>query len=139
MLFVVSCGAQGLPSWLVRHYLGAPSGVSTLKAQDGAVWMTSGEIAVVTWGSSGCPDLPTRLAVPAGNRLNVTAELYDPSHVSCSADLTPTTSVIKVPAALSLTEDVTVTIVDVSYGATVSLPPRDGGGYLPATGVGAST
>jgi hypothetical protein len=134
MLFVAGCGAANLPSWLLRHYLGAPSAVSTLKAQDGAVWMPSGEIAVVTWGSSGCPDLPTRLAVPTRNRLDVTAEPYDPSHASCPADLAPTTSIIKVPAALSLTEDVTVTIIDVTYGATVSLPPGDGGGYLPATG-----
>jgi hypothetical protein len=136
MLFVVGCGAQSLPSWLVRYYLGAPSGVSTLKAQDGAVWWSTDEIAMVTWGSSGCPDLPTRLAVPAGNRLTVTAQLYDPSHASCSADLAPTTSIIKVPAALTRTEDVTVTIVDVYYGATVSLPPRDGGGYLPPTAAG---
>jgi hypothetical protein len=132
MLFVAGCGAPSLPSWLVRHYPWAAAGVSTLKPQDGAVWITPEEMAVVTWGSSGCPDLPTRMTVPASNRLTVTAEPYDPSNSSCPADLAPTTSVIKVPAALSLTDDVTVTIVDVSYGATVSLPPRDGGGYVPA-------
>jgi hypothetical protein len=33
-----------------------------------------------------------------------------------------------VPAALDVTDDVTVTISDGSYGATVSLPPRAGAG-----------
>lgn len=128
MLFVAGCGAPSLPPWLVRYYGGVPAGVSTLKALDDAVWMTSSEMAVITWGSSGCPDLPIRLDVPASNRLTVIAKAYDPSSASCPADLAPTTSVIKVPAVLTFTEDVTVTIVDGTYGATVSLPARGGGG-----------
>jgi hypothetical protein len=46
----------------------------------------------------------------------------------CTADLTATTSVIDVPPALKVTQDVTVTIIDGSYGATVSLRPGAGAG-----------
>jgi hypothetical protein len=42
--------------------------------------------------------------------------------------LAPTTSVIQVPSSLTLTGQVSVTIVDGSYGATVSLAPRPTGG-----------
>jgi hypothetical protein len=84
-------------------------------------------MAVVTWGSTGCPDLPTQLAAPATNRLTVTAKPYDPSGASCVTDLGPTTSVIRIPSTVSSTEDVTVTIID-AYGATVSLPPRESAG-----------
>ncbi len=124
---VAGCGAPPLPSWLVRYYNGIPPAASAGKPRDDALWTTSGEMAVITWGSTGCPDLPTQLAVPASNRLTVTAKPYDPSGAACIADDGPTTSVIKVPSALSSTEDVTVTIVD-DYGATVSLPPRDSAG-----------
>ena len=78
---------------------------------------------VSTWGSSGCPDLPTRLDIPASNVLRVTVKSYNPSGATCPADLAATTSVLKVPAALHEILGVTVTIVGGAYGATVSLPP----------------
>lgn len=131
VLVVGACGAES-PPWLVRHYLGFPPGVSYAAAhdplRDDAVWTTAGRMAVATWGSSGCPGLPVRLDVPASNLLTVTVKSSTPSFSSCPADLGPTTSVIKVPAALDVTDDVTVTISDGSYGATVSLPPRAGAG-----------
>ncbi len=49
---------------------------------------------------------------------------YNPSGAACPTDLAPTTSVLKVPAALDAAQGVTVTIVGDRYGATVSLPPR---------------
>jgi hypothetical protein len=124
MLVVGACGAES-PPWLVRHYLGVPPGV-TYAFRDDAVWTTAGRMAVATSGSSGCPGLPVRLDVPASNLLTVTVKA--PSSGPCTADLTATTSVIEVPGALDLTGDVTVTIIDGSYGATVSLPPRAGAG-----------
>jgi hypothetical protein len=124
MLVVGACGAES-PPWLVRHYLGVPPGV-TYAFRDDAVWTTAGRMAVVTSGSSGCPGLPVRLDVPASNLLTVTVKA--PSSGPCTADLTATTSVIEVPGALDVTGDVTVTIIDGSYGATVSLPPRAGAG-----------
>jgi hypothetical protein len=73
-------------------------------------------------GSSGCPGLPNRLDVPSSNALRVTVKADLPAMASCPADSAPTTSVIRVPAALDLSAQVTVTIIDGTYGATVSLP-----------------
>lgn len=125
MLAVAACGTQPLPSWLVRYTLGAPPGMTTTTPpRDAAVWTAAGRMEVVTWGSSGCPGLPTRLDVPASNVLTVTVKIYDPSNASCPADLAPTTSVINVPAKLNGREEVTVSILDGAYGRTVSLPGR---------------
>jgi hypothetical protein len=124
MLAVAGCGAASLPPWLVRHSLGVPSGASISVVRDDAVWGAAGQMEVSTWGSSGCPDLPTRLDVPASNVLRVTVKSYNPSDATCPADLAATTSVLKIPAALDAAQGVTVTVVGDGYGATVSLPPR---------------
>lgn len=123
MLVVGACGSESPPPWVVRYYLGVPPGV-TYAFRDDIVWTTGGRMAVVTSGSSSCPGLPVRLDVPANNLLTVTVKA--PSSGPCTADLTATTSVIEVPKALDVTQGVTVTIIDGSYGATVSLPPRAG-------------
>jgi hypothetical protein len=81
-------------------------------------------MAVVTWGSSGCPGLPVRLDIPASHLLTVTVKSSTPSFSTCPADLAATTSIIEVPSTLNVSDDVTITIIDGSYGATVSLPPR---------------
>jgi hypothetical protein len=130
MLVVGACGAESAPPWVVRHYLGVPPGVTTGLGhgvvRDDAVWATAGRMAVVTFGSSGCPGLPERLDVPRSNLLTVTVKAPDSG--PCTADLAPTTSVIEVPKALDVTQGVTVTIIDGTYGATVALPPRTGTG-----------
>ncbi|MFI5287375.1 MAG: hypothetical protein ACHQ4F_13780 [Candidatus Dormibacteria bacterium] len=127
ILVVGACGAEASPPWLVRHYLGLPPGVtlSPQRVRDNALWLTAGQMAVLTWGSSGCPGLPSRLKVTGGNALTVmvTADV-PPDGASCPADLAATASVIQVPTALDVSEQVNVTIVDGSFGATVPLPPR---------------
>jgi hypothetical protein len=125
MLVVSACGAESPPPWLVRSYLGVPPGV-TYQQHDDVVWATGGRMAVVTLGSSACPGLPVRLDVPESNLLTITVK--GPSSGPCTADLAATTSIIKVPVALDVTQDVTVTVIDGRYGATVSLPPRAGAG-----------
>jgi hypothetical protein len=59
----------------MRHYLGVPPGV-TSAPRDDAVWVTAGQMAVVTWGSSGCPGLPSRLNVSGSNALTVMVTSY---------------------------------------------------------------
>jgi hypothetical protein len=125
MLVVGACGTESLPPWLVRYYLGVPSGV-TYAFRDDAVWTTAGRMAVVTTGSSSCPGLPVRLDVPASNLLTVTVNAL--SSGPCTADLAATTSIIEIPKALDVSQNVTVTIIDGRSGATVSLPPRAGAG-----------
>lgn len=82
-------------------------------------------MAVLTWGSSGCPGLPSRLKVSGSNELTVTVTMEVPSDgASCPADLAATTGVIRVPTALDVNAYVNVTVVDGNYGTTVTLPPR---------------
>jgi hypothetical protein len=125
MLVVGACGTESLPPWVVRYYLGVPPGV-TYAFRDDAVWTTAGRMAVVTTGSSSCPGLPVRLDVPASNLLTVTVNAL--SSGPCTADLAATTSIIEIPKALDVSQNVTVTIIDGRSGATVSLPPRAGAG-----------
>jgi hypothetical protein len=66
----------------------------------------------------------------------VTVKSYNPSGSTCSADLTATTSVLKVPAALDGAEGATVSVVGDAYGATVSLPPRTEAGGKRTTASG---
>jgi len=126
MLVVGACGDSGIrPTFLVRYYRGVPPGVTGLAggfARDDAVWATAGRMAVVTWGSGSCPGLPVSLVVPQSNVLRIT--VVAPDSGPCTADLTATTSIITTPAALDVSRSVTVTIIDGSYGAKVSLPPR---------------
>ena len=127
MLLVGACGDSGLrPAFLVRSYRGLPPGVPSLndggQALDDAVWATAGRMAVVTWGSGSCPGLPVSLIVPQRNLLRIT--IVAPDSGPCTADLSATTSIITTPAALDVSQSVTVTINDGSYGATVTLPPR---------------
>jgi hypothetical protein len=125
LLVVGACGAESLPPWLLRYYRGVPHGV-TYAFRDDAVWTTAGRMAVVTTGSSSCPGLPVRLDVPVSNLLTVTVSAL--SSGPCTADLAATTSLIEVPKALDVSHGVTVKIIDGSYGATVSLPPRSSAG-----------
>jgi hypothetical protein len=127
IVVVGACGAEASPPWLVRHYLGLPPGVtlSPERDRDNAVWATAGQMAVLTWGSSGCPGLPSRLKVSGSNALTVTVTAdLPPDGATCPADMAATTSVIQVPTALDVSEPVNVRIVDGSDGATVPLPPR---------------
>src|ERR1039457_3430563 len=116
MLIVGACGSQSSPPWLLRHSLGLPSGVKA-GPPDQVVWVGVGRMAVVTWGSSGCPLLPDRLDVVGGNALTVTVKADIPGMGACTTDAAPTTSVIEVPAALDLSAQVTVTIIDGIDGA----------------------
>ncbi|MGA8633747.1 MAG: hypothetical protein WB805_02705 [Candidatus Dormiibacterota bacterium] len=127
MLLVGACGDSGIrPSFLVRYYRGIAPGVPGLgeggAVRDDAVWGAPGRMAVVTWGSGSCPGLPVSLVVPQRNQLRIT--IIAPDSGPCTADLTATTSIITTPAALDVSQSVTVTIIDGTNGATVTLPPR---------------
>ena len=122
LLVVGACGSSEiLPPWLVRSYVGVPPGVP-YAFLDEAVWTAGGRMAVVTTGSGSCPGLPVGLDVARNNVLTITVHALDTGF--CTTDLRATTSIIKVPAALDVSQSVTVDIIDGSYGATVTLPPR---------------
>jgi hypothetical protein len=123
-------GDSSPSSELVRHYPGAPPGAKMVPSASGlgildtAVWAAAGQLAIVAWGSSGCPRLAARLAVVGTNTLLVTmSSAAPPSRVTCTADLAPTTSVLRVPKAIDGAQPVIVQIVDGPYGATVTVTP----------------
>lgn len=60
-----------------------------------ALWSDSG-LAVVTFGSSSCPPIPTSIAAPDAERIVV---VFSPSpNTPCSSDLAPTTHLFELPS-----------------------------------------
>jgi len=112
----------------LTHYPGFPPGTETAangRPPDSVFWAAEGQIAIVTWGSSGCPGLPTHLqANIAQNAVSVTITEWIPDPTAaCTTGLAPTTSVLQLPASLDLEVPLIVKIVDGSYGSTVTLSP----------------
>ncbi|MBM7787568.1 hypothetical protein [Tenggerimyces flavus] len=68
-----------------------------------AAWITDdGHLAVVVAGSSGCPTEPVEVEPLDPHHLVVTVRPDEPSNGAvCTADLVPTTSVIRLPAEIS--------------------------------------
>jgi hypothetical protein len=141
-LLVAACGSihygavsNSSPSgYVLRHYQGAPPdaeavpGPSGLGPLDASVWAGTSEIAVVAWGSSGCPRLPTSVDVTGNNTIEITMSEVAPSPgVTCTADAKPTTSILSIPADINAAQEVSVRIRDGDFSATVSLPPQKSG------------
>jgi hypothetical protein len=82
-----------------------------------AVWAEAGRLYVVTFGSS-CPKVPTGVSASADNRLTVRAKPI--SDGPCTMDISPTTSLVDVPAGIDDSNPVEVTI----DGVVSVLPPR---------------
>lgn len=86
-------------------------------------------MAVVVWWSSSCPKLPIALKA-TGDTLTLTLSSgTGPNGEPCTADLAPTTTVIRVPDSIDQTRQVSVVFVnDGSARHTVLLPPRTSSG-----------
>ena len=108
-----------LPS--VTHTAGLPPHATPNAAFEAyALWADPGRMYVVTFGSSTCPKVPTGATVGAGNRL--TDATKPTSDGPCTMDISPTTSLFDVPAALDDTKTVEVSI----DGVMSMLPARWG-------------
>lgn len=115
---------------VVRHFLGVPNAHSTPRcsvdlrgtAPPCAAWAGAGSIYVTTWGSGSCPNIPISVRV-AGRALLVirTHDLVAPG-TPCTADLTATTSVLRLPTTIDATGSLAVQI----DGIMRRLPPRVG-------------
>lgn len=92
--------AAGGSDLVVEQYLGLPPGAEP--GDSGAVPVPDeGTIHVFTTGSSSCPEVPTDVAVEGDEVVvTVSADYSGP----CTADFTPTTSVIEIPDAYRGTE-----------------------------------
>jgi hypothetical protein len=68
-------------------------------------------LAITLWGSGSCPTLPTSLVVLSPNRVRIVAS-DDWRNATCTADLSPTTSVVVLPRpAVDVTSPLTVDVL----------------------------
>jgi hypothetical protein len=125
---VSACSHQTeLSSALIDHSRGGPPPSVTASpraANDtspSVAWAQPDEIYVTTFGSSSCPRLPTSVKASRPHRVTVkTAQRYlHKSDTSCTADLGPTTSTIRLPGGIDATSTLIVTV----DGTPVTLQP----------------
>lgn len=125
-------GAAPLPEIVISYRVGLPASdvesgspdvgappEQTVDAGPYAVWGDPGELLVVTWGSSRCPQLPATVEVATPTAVAITTTLYLPGG-PCTRDYVPTTSVLAAPEGLDETQTGEVTI----DGSTTALDPR---------------
>ena len=106
---VVLSWAPGVPDDLARAGV-ATSPTANGPAQVAAGWDSQpGRLRVTTWGSSGCPNLPDVVEAQDG-RIEITTVEYHPQGGGCTADASPTTSVVRVPPGTDPPSRVTVVI-----------------------------
>lgn len=102
-LALVGCSAAS--SIATETVRGVPSGVTLTDAeqtgeQPVAVWTDNREtLTVVTWGSSGCPPVPTALDLESAMLL--TLRFAPPTAEVCTADFAPTSHVFATPDGIS--------------------------------------
>ena len=84
-----------------------------------AAWGEPGQLRIVTWGSSGCPELPDSVRGTA-HAIIVTTQALNPSGGGCTGDASAATSTVAVPAEVDPTRSVAITI----NGTTITLPGR---------------
>ena len=120
-----SSGPTGPKSIAVTHYRGIPPGAETARPLPrtgvNAAWR-DGRLEITTWGSGSCPGVPTRARARGQHAVEVTISA-DYSGV-CTTDLSPTTSVIEVPAGIAATGPLTVTMRGDGRGPVVITVPR---------------
>lgn len=121
-----SSPASPSPSAAITHFHGYPATVSFGPGPTGdvVVWDGPRELAVVTWGSSGCPMLPLRVQVAPGNTVTMTLGRTVPSGSLCINDMAATTSLVPLPAGINSSKPVVVTVSGDNQRTTVTLPAQ---------------
>lgn len=111
-VLVTACSGGGMPEVVLATSRAVPpSAVSASATGPAAAWAADGALELVTWGSGFCPNLPTSVEADGTTRVSVkTEEWHPPGTYGCTADLTPTTSTVRVPDGIDVTSPVTVTI-----------------------------
>jgi hypothetical protein len=117
-----------LSSAVVRHVRGLPPGVSAQHwppasasaYRPSAAWAGPTSIYLMTWGSSSCPHLPTSVRAdrPGQLLISTAGDLY--SGGMCTADLSVTTSIVRLPAGIDSSRRLAVQI----NKTRVTLPAR---------------
>ena len=120
-VLLTACSRGGPPEVVLATSRVVPdNAVSASATGPAAAWAADGALELVTWWSGYCPHLPTSVEADGANRVRVkTKEWHPPGSNGCSADMSPTTSTVRVPDGVDVTRPVTVTI----DGQAVTLPP----------------
>lgn len=112
-----STSALPTPSAVLSFGRGLPSTISTassgspVSSGDRAAWGPPGQLLIVTYGSGSCPRLPNVVTGTGPHMVTVTTVTYlSSTRPSCTADLSPTTSVVREPANLDETRPVTISV-----------------------------
>jgi hypothetical protein len=83
-----------------------------------AVWSVGRrELSIVVWGSTTCPDIPTRAVATSSTRIAVT--YASGSSAPCTSDASPTTTTFATPAGIDTARPVTIDLR--GYGTPVTL------------------
>lgn len=111
---------------VITHYRGVPPGITgpPRKPDDGpfAIRLSDDQVAITTWGSGSCPDLPTSVTGHGAHEVDITTAEYKPEKPgsACTADLSPTTSTVKVTSGVDVAASLTL-VVD---GKAIQLSAR---------------
>ncbi len=107
------CGGSGPDTIAERSYQGLPDGVTpaTLHGDASPIAIIEHDhrLALTLWGSGSCPRLPVSLHVLNRHSLEIT--VGKTTSGVCTADLGPTTSVIKLdPAEVDIAAEILITL-----------------------------
>ena len=103
---------------------GFDGGGGLLNGEPSAIWISGRrEFAIVTFGSSSCPPVPTSIASSDATHVEITF-VRSPNN-PCTADMAPTTHKFDLPEGVDAAGEVTLDVtydLDVDYDYALVLP-----------------
>lgn len=110
-----------MSSAVIDHFKGVPKG-GLPPACDGPStqtcvgWADDHSIYVVTWGSGSCPLIPTTVDAEGNQEVVIRTVDHDffKGDNACTADLAPTTSVVRLPVTIDSSKSLIVHVDDAS-------------------------
>lgn len=109
-LLLAGCASGATPGSDPSGTPGAVTPAGELEVEAG--WLDGGrQIALVTWGSSGCVPTATDATVQADGALAVTLD-DGPADTACTADYTPRVTLVPVPEGVDPTKDPDLVVTD---------------------------
>jgi hypothetical protein len=125
---VVACGPVACAGGETRPksiaattYSGLPSDAPTPTSPSSAVAVWTGDTLELTlWGSGSCPAVPVAMKTPGPATVEITISTDYGGGAACTTDLSPTTSVLRLPDAVAGSATLTVRI-DSERGDPVEL------------------
>lgn len=125
-LLLAGCAAAPVNVAVASHK-GTPDGFDStsnvLNGEPGALWIGGrSSFAIVTFGSSTCAPIPTKISSPDSHTIDVT--FVKAENGSCTADMAPMTREFDLPKGVDTDSPVTLNITydfDQNYNYTLTL------------------